>query len=115
MSIMITPPQNEDFQALLAEYMREPEDIEFTDAVMIAVRRQAALEARQGKVKRLRIGALLGSCFMGGVMAASQLKSVLALSGDITLPQGPLMLIPLFVLFGFVVWMTLDNKMTGSI
>lgn len=106
MTIMIQSG-DENFQALLSEYAAPIEDDGFSETVL----RMAS--DRETRLKLLKFGFLATGCFFGGMIAATQLKSMLRFAADVTLPHQPLWTLLIAVIFAFVVWATLDNKDAG--
>lgn len=115
MTMMITPPANERFEALLADYMSEPQDEGFSDAVASLTYLQQNKTMKNARLTRLRTGFLMGGCFMGGIIAATQLKPAWALLENVSLPSGPALLAPLVLIFAFAVWTSLDSRDAGTL
>ena len=115
MTAMMTSPKDENFQALLADYMAEPEDAGFSENIIKTIQTQPRRHIDSDQLARLRTGFLMGGCFMGGVIAATQIKSGWSLLTGIVLPSGPVWLLALFTLFIFAVWVSLDNRDAGTL
>jgi hypothetical protein len=95
--------------------MAEPEDDGFSERVIRAAQDQNRYPNRADQLARLRFGFLMGGCFMGGILTATQLKPAWGFFANTPLPTGPIWLITLFTLFIFAVWATLDIRDAGTL
>lgn len=116
---MMTQPDDNLFQDLLADYAAPVSDDGFTDAVM------HKLQAETARTERIRRFAIYAACFIGGMIAATQIPTLMGLIAgmDVAVPELPssdaLTASPLafpqwamisVVLLGFVLWAALDRK-----
>jgi len=110
--MMMQNPDDNLFKNLLSDYAAPLEDDGFTQAVM----RSANISARH--VDNFRRAMIGGACFIGGVIAATQLPALMGLIGkvDVALPAASTDLLISqwalagIVLLGFVLWAALDRK-----
>jgi len=103
-----------DNKDMLSEYAAPVTDNGFSDGVL------KSIEAQTRKVERIRRISIYGACFVGGIIAASQLPALVAMTAKIKLaaPSIPVTdSIPLsqwswagIILLGFVLWAALDRK-----
>lgn len=101
-------PDDDSYQAILTDYMTPADDNGFSDVTM------ASIAARQKYLQRLRFTFLAAGSFFGGIIAATQIGTVLELIVRITIPTDMLTLAIVAVLFAFIVWATLDSKIEGT-
>jgi len=111
---MMTQPEDNLFQDMLTDYTMPASDDGFTDILM------QKIQAEKARAERLRKSLIYGACFIGGVIAATQLPALVTLLGgvDIVVPDvpspAPLPMsqwaFPIAVLLGFVLWAALDRK-----
>jgi len=111
---MMTQPDDNLFQDMLADYIAPADDDGFTDTVM------QKIQAKAARTERLRKGLIYGACFIGGVIAATQLPAFMTILEDVNVAMpdvsspSPLplsqWLLPAAVLLGFVLWAALDRK-----
>lgn len=107
MTIM-TRPEDEIYQDLLMDYMSPAADDGFSEAVM------ASIASRQKHLQRLRFMFLAIGSFVGGIIAATQINTVLALIAKAKLPTDVMTVATFAALFAFIVWATLDSKAEGA-
>lgn len=107
--------QNSDdtlFADLLSGYSAPVEDDGFTQALM------ADIKAAERRLESLRRIAICAACFIGGMIAASQLPALggIIANMNLSLPPSPsalpvsLWTLTGMVLLGLVLWTALDRK-----
>ncbi len=111
---MMTQAEDNLFQDMLADYAAPASDDGFTDALM------QKIQAETARTERLRKFLIFGACFIGGVIAATQIPALMTLLGTVNmaLPDVPSpaplpvsqWIVPSAVLLGFVLWAALDRK-----
>jgi len=112
--MMMTQPDDNVFQDVLSDYAAPVADDGFTQSIM------RGIDAESQRTQNLRRGLIYGACFVGGMIAATQLPGLMTLIGglDVALPPVPASSpLPIsqwtFVgvtLLGFVLWAALDRK-----
>ncbi len=111
---MMTQAEDNLFQDMLADYAAPASDDGFTDALM------QKIETEAKRTAQLRKGLIYGACFVGGIIAATQIPALMTLLStvDMALPDvpspaplpAPQWIVPSAVLLGFVLWAALDRK-----
>jgi len=112
--MMMQNPDDNLFKDLLSDYAAPVTEDGFSDTVLKSI----DVEAR--KVERIRRFSIYGSCFVGGIIAASQFPALVNMTAKIQLATPTIPdtgSIPLsqwswagIVLLGFVLWAALDRK-----
>ncbi len=102
--IIMTHSENNDFRDILSSYAAPLEDEGFTDSVLLA------LQTKQQTLRLLRFSFLASGSFLGGMMAATQAKPAFQMLSTVSIPAEPIWISALAMLFGFVVWATIDNR-----
>lgn len=112
--MMMQNPDDNLFQDLLSDYAAPVAEDGFSDAVI------KSIEAESRKVERIRRFSIYGACFIGGLIAASQIPALVNMTAKIKLAAPALPetgSIPLsqwswagILLLGFVLWAALDRK-----
>jgi len=112
--MMMQNPDDNLFADMLSDYAAPVADEGFSDMVLNTIQAEAR------KVERIRRFSIYGACFVGGVIAATQLPALVAMASKIkfaipTVPEASAL--PFshwsfigFVLLGFVLWAALDRK-----
>ena len=111
---MMQQPDDNLFADMLSDYAAPVAEDGFSDSVL------KKIEAETRKVERIRRVAIYGSCFVGGIIAASQLPALVNMTTKInlatpsfpeasTLPASQWSLAGL-ILLSFVLWAVLDRK-----
>lgn len=106
MTIMIQH-DDENYEALLSDYINPAEDDGFSDALITLV------ENRDARLARLKFGFLGAGFFIGGAIAATQFPAVVTLLASQSFSEQPIWGLTAAVIFAFVVWATLDSKKAG--
>ncbi len=111
---MMTQAEDNLFQDMLADYAAPASDDGFTDALM------QRIETEARRAAQLRKGLIYGACFIGGVIAATQIPALMTLLStvDVALPDVPSpaplpisqWIIPAAIFLSFVLWAALDRK-----
>lgn len=109
MTIMITQPDDNEFEALLQDYSAPVEDDGFADSFA------QNIQAYEARLMRLRFMFLAVACTLGGVIAGTQFKSFMKLLGTYNIQAWSLWGLASFMVFAFVVWATLDNRDAGLV
>lgn len=112
--MMMQQPDDNLFKDMLAEYAAPVADDGFTQSLL------GNIEAETKRVERIRRVSIYGSCFVGGVIAASQFPALITMAAKVKLASPVIPdtgSIPLsqwslagLILFGFVLWAALDRK-----
>jgi len=112
--MMMQTPDDNLFKDMLSDYAAPVADDGFSLSVI------EAIEAETRKVERIRRFSIYGACFVGGVIAATQLPGLITMTAKIKLAAPSIPdagSIPLsqwswagIILLGFVLWAALDRK-----
>lgn len=101
---MMIQPDNDNFEALLSDYISSADDDGFLEAVITLAKN------REARLARIKFGFLGAGFFTGGAIAATQFPALVKLLSGVSMPAQPISSLAIAVIFAFVVWVTLDSK-----